>query len=344
MQLDAGGEPYTRRTFSAQRYESQVLNSYGHPVPFVAGELQRKGKQAMGKVLETEFTDESDRMVIDLKSCYDVPELKSLTRTFVYHRKGDGALEVIDEVEFLSPSEFGTAFITLRDHQLEGDNAFLTFAPKACLRTTVEVEGGDVAWKVETMRDGKKPTRIGLNFTKPVTKARIAARIVPAQTPTGVKAAYRKVDLKGVAFDEASAVTVEAEDFATEEGGKVMVCPKVGARGQAFKFWRDKGHALSWKFSVSQAGAYGIELRECQNHDRESQFDLVIDGKPAGVFLMPTTGGWSGESDDWQSHWVGENGKLRTVDLGKGEHVIKIVNANGRGVNLDWLRIVRVKR
>jgi hypothetical protein len=49
--LDPGSEVYTARTFSARRYESQVLNSYGHPVPLVAGQLQRTGRKAEARVL-----------------------------------------------------------------------------------------------------------------------------------------------------------------------------------------------------------------------------------------------------------------------------------------------------
>jgi len=46
--LDPGGEVYTARTFSSRRYESNVLNSFGHPVPLVAGKLQRTGRKAQG--------------------------------------------------------------------------------------------------------------------------------------------------------------------------------------------------------------------------------------------------------------------------------------------------------
>jgi len=54
--LDAGGEVYTARTFSSRRYESRILNSWGHPVPVVGGELQRTGRDARGRVLKAEFT------------------------------------------------------------------------------------------------------------------------------------------------------------------------------------------------------------------------------------------------------------------------------------------------
>ena len=53
--LDPGSEVYTARTFSARRYESNLLNSFGHPVPVVAGQLQRTGKEARAEVLATEF-------------------------------------------------------------------------------------------------------------------------------------------------------------------------------------------------------------------------------------------------------------------------------------------------
>ena len=37
---DPGTEIYTKRTFTEHRYDSPVLNSYGHPVPVIGGQLQ----------------------------------------------------------------------------------------------------------------------------------------------------------------------------------------------------------------------------------------------------------------------------------------------------------------
>ncbi len=42
---DVGGEAYTARTFSARRYEGDVLNSFGHPVPRIGGGRQPHGRQ-----------------------------------------------------------------------------------------------------------------------------------------------------------------------------------------------------------------------------------------------------------------------------------------------------------
>ena len=47
--LDSGGEVYTSRTFSGRRYESKILNSWGHPVPVIGGALQRTNGDARGR-------------------------------------------------------------------------------------------------------------------------------------------------------------------------------------------------------------------------------------------------------------------------------------------------------
>jgi len=66
--VDPGSETYTRRTFSPRRYESGVLNSFGHPVPRVAGQLQETGAKAAARVLKTDFTDAADTLVLDLSA------------------------------------------------------------------------------------------------------------------------------------------------------------------------------------------------------------------------------------------------------------------------------------
>ena len=70
---DVGGEVYTRRTFSPQRYESNVLNSYGHSVPVIHNQLQwphvrGKGKEGIYKsdILNTNLSDMEDSMKLDL--------------------------------------------------------------------------------------------------------------------------------------------------------------------------------------------------------------------------------------------------------------------------------------
>jgi len=70
---DPGAEVYTARTFSARRYDSDVLSSFGHPVPVVAGQLQRTGADARARVLRTEFGEAQDVLALDLRAAYAFP-------------------------------------------------------------------------------------------------------------------------------------------------------------------------------------------------------------------------------------------------------------------------------
>jgi hypothetical protein len=181
--LDPGNEVYTKRTFSDRRYESKLLNSFGHPVPLVAGKLQRAGRLAAAKVVKTEFTPEADTLALDLSAAYKAPGLKALRRTFIFSRTGAGKLTVIDEVEFDRPQAFGSALVTY-DSWKQRDAAHLTVGE---LPDAVEVEiaadGGEVRVAAEEIHedtpDGRFPTRIGIDFTVPVAKAKLTLMIAP---------------------------------------------------------------------------------------------------------------------------------------------------------------------
>ncbi|MBT3288778.1 MAG: hypothetical protein HN380_15630 [Victivallales bacterium] len=181
--LDPGSEVYTARTFSKQRYVSKVLNSFGHPVPKVADTLQRTGREAVGEVLASEFSDTKDRLVLDISSAYTVPDLKSLQREFLYSREGLGSLTVTDRVEFASPQEFGTAIVVVGDWQQPDPRTIIVLDYRATARVTLSSEGGEIALS-ETILDEdthtrQPPRRLGIDFTKPVISGSITVRTEP---------------------------------------------------------------------------------------------------------------------------------------------------------------------
>jgi hypothetical protein len=183
LYLDPGGEVYTARTFSSRRYESKVLNSFGHPVPLVAGKLQRTGRQAQGRIVSKDFTNDADTLVLDISSAYDVPELEKLQRKFVYSRKGSGSLTVTDEVVFSKPCDFGTALITFdKWKQLSSSSLVIRDQDKA-LKVDTKVSGCDFKIQPETIKEDlsarKLPTRLGINLTQPVTHAIVTLTIEP---------------------------------------------------------------------------------------------------------------------------------------------------------------------
>lgn len=186
---DPGGETYTARTFSSRRYEGELLNSFGHPVPRIAGTLQKSGRDAQGKVVK-EFSDAGDRFEIDLTSAYPVKTLASAKRVFEYRRGADatsGGVEICDSVEF-KPGEkgaFETAVVSFEKIEaLEATQPSTTirFKVGAATLTVVATDGAGNALplRFETKIVGendasvpKKPTRLALIVDGDVEKATI---------------------------------------------------------------------------------------------------------------------------------------------------------------------------
>jgi len=181
--VDPGSEVYTARTFSGERYQSGVLNSFGHPVPMVAGELQAKGRSAAAKVVEAEFTDEQDTLVLDLSAAYKVEGLKKLQRSFVFSRKGAGRLVVIDEVELASPQSFATALVTFSDWKESGAGRLLVGSGSAAVQVDVDAGGEQFSVEAERIEEdlpgGRVPVRLGINLREPVTAATVTVTITP---------------------------------------------------------------------------------------------------------------------------------------------------------------------
>lgn len=182
--LDPGAEVYTARTFSAKRYQSKVLNSYGHPVPVVAGQLQREGRKSEAKVLRAEFTDAADTWALDIASAYAVPDLQELEREFVFTRQGAGSLTVTDTVRFASPQTFETALITTEPFQETAPGRFRIGEGSSAVEVQIDAGGlpfAVAAEKIEEDLHGPQPTRLGVRLNEPVRAARIVMRIQPAE-------------------------------------------------------------------------------------------------------------------------------------------------------------------
>ena len=159
---DVGGEVYTARTFSSHRYESKVINSYGHPVPRVGGRLQLQGREAAARVVRTDFTDAKDTVVLDIAKAYDCPTLAELTRTFSFDRAARTAT-VTDHVRFTAPTDFESPIMTTRPDRLKG-------------RYSVAATGGDWEEVEEKMENPGRdtPYRRAIRFKAPVTEATVS--------------------------------------------------------------------------------------------------------------------------------------------------------------------------
>ena len=185
---DVGGETYTARTFSARRYDGDVLNSFGHPVPRIGGGLQPRGREFAAKVLRTTFKTEKDMVELDLKGAYSCPALKRLVRRFTHHRSR-GTVTVRDEVEFSEPIAFDVPVTTIVRAEKTADGLVLA-GKRAKMSVKVAATGGDWTWDEYRLdnggKNGTRPIRLSVTFTKPVTNATVEFTFTPWRlTPEG---------------------------------------------------------------------------------------------------------------------------------------------------------------
>ena len=182
--LDPGGEVYTARTFSKDRYVSKVLSSYGHPVPVIGGCLQSTGRQAEAKIVRSEFSDASDTLALDLTSAYATPGLKRLIRTFAYSREGEGRLTVRDDVSLERPATFETALITLDTWEQTSPGVLLLKGKEGALDVKIETGGKAVSVSGEEIREDvhtrSLPKRVAIRLDQPITETSVTVTLSPA--------------------------------------------------------------------------------------------------------------------------------------------------------------------
>jgi len=180
---DPGGEVYTARTFNAHRYDSKVLNSFGHAVPVVAGQLQRAGGAARAVVVATNFTEAADSLTFDLRSAYPVADLQKLERKFVYHRGPAPSLEMRDEVAFARPESFESALVTWGTIKTINATTIEITDSGSTLRVVIDTQGRSFQLKPETIDEDvhtkRKPVHLGIVLDEKVLSATVSLQMVP---------------------------------------------------------------------------------------------------------------------------------------------------------------------
>ncbi len=177
---DYGGEVYTRRTFSNDRYLSKMLNSYGHSVPMVAGLLQKNGRDAQAIILESTFSDDVTSILFDISSCYDTKELISLTRRFTFNHL-ERRLTIADTVEFRSPQTFEDAIVSNAKFDIASKSEIVFHDDKSSLIANISVTESDWNVEVELIENPGKisPNRFAIRLDNPVLKATVKCEFAP---------------------------------------------------------------------------------------------------------------------------------------------------------------------
>lgn len=186
--VDPGAEIYTARTFSRHRYEGDLLNSFGHPVPVVAGQLQPPGADEYTKgigtdvrarVVATCFSELEDRVTLDLREAYRVDSLRKLKRTFRHARAGNGCVEIRDEVEFSRSETFETALVTYSGWTLRPDGSVRIEDGDASLHVFVTSDHGELYFDHCVIDGSSTPTRLSWRLNGAI-RAVITIRVTPS--------------------------------------------------------------------------------------------------------------------------------------------------------------------
>lgn len=165
---DPGGPRYySKRSFGAHRYESKEFNSYGHPVPVVAGQLQVNATKVMPKVLSKSFSEARDEIVIDMAPAYAVPDLKSLKRRMQYDRRGAGSVMIEDAFAFGGPEVFEVALTTRGDWKRLNDTTLVFDAGGRRLQATIDAPGTFDLLGERISENGTEFDRIGIRLKEP---------------------------------------------------------------------------------------------------------------------------------------------------------------------------------
>ena len=181
MTGDIGAPSYTAGAFSKS---NPARSSWGHPVPRIDNTLQSNGKEFSGSITSTEFKENSDKVVMDLKSAYEISALKSLVRTFKNNKKGNGIISIKDEFSAINKVSFGVAIMTLSEYEIINSNTVILTTENQKIKAEVTSTGGqlkitDELVPVKHLREGAPAYRIGVDFTAPVSKGSITIKYTP---------------------------------------------------------------------------------------------------------------------------------------------------------------------
>ncbi len=178
---DLGAPPYRAGAFSPK---NKVRCSWGHPLPFVNETMQSNGKEFSGKVLETAFAENNDKVVIDISAAYEVPELESLVRSMENNKGGKGTITITDTFSASRSIKFGTAIMTYADYKIVDKDTVLLMNEGKTIRVEVSAKGGafritEDAMPEESLRYADTACRLGIDFKKKLKSGSITMVFTP---------------------------------------------------------------------------------------------------------------------------------------------------------------------
>jgi len=183
---DAGAPVYTRQTFGPERYRNRIINSFGHSVPLIGGELQINGAKTNAKVLCTHNTPRKTVIKLDLREGYPAElQIRELTREFRYTRGEGEHFTVEDFGRFAEPQTFETAVITFGKCEKQDNGTLLLTYKGRNLAVKIDTFGAAYIVSAEPIREAirRKGTanRISIRLTEPSAASRVRLTFRPVK-------------------------------------------------------------------------------------------------------------------------------------------------------------------
>lgn len=180
---DIGAPSYRAGSFSPN---NKARSSWGHPVPRINNTLQSNGMEFKGEITKTIFNDELDKVVMDIKPAYELPMIKSLTRTMINDKSGKGIITIEDHFIASESVTFGTAIMTFSKYEVLNSNSLVLIGDHEKVKVEIESKGGNVIINpepvpVKHLREGKgkQAIRIGIDFDKSINEGTIIIKYTP---------------------------------------------------------------------------------------------------------------------------------------------------------------------
>jgi hypothetical protein len=176
---DVGGPLYyDATTFSSKRYDNPLMNSYGHPVPVINGNLQRRatvvcnsGSKSV-RVLRKNFTKSVDSIIYNMKGAYYESALESLTRKLIYSRQSN-IIIISDKVEFSTPSRFEDALVSQKSWKFTSNSTGYFTDANQTLYVSVISDTPFVLNRTKLTSYKVNFTRIGIHLLESVMYAEV---------------------------------------------------------------------------------------------------------------------------------------------------------------------------
>lgn len=168
MAGDIGAPSYRAGSFSPK---NKARSSWGHPVPMINETLQSNGYEFKGTITKTNFAADKDVIEIDVKAAYELPVLKSLTRTVVNDKTGNGKIIIKDVFEANEKIDFNVPIMTLNEYEIINDHTIIITSKHQKVKVEVLSKGFKISIEdelvpVKHLREGAPAYRIGIQAEK----------------------------------------------------------------------------------------------------------------------------------------------------------------------------------